>query len=141
MNDNLRPHRALLVDEFLESEDIRRMAWPATFLYLKLIEPALDALERAITTRKPLSENHPRNKNSVAKRVGPIATQEPIDCLISNYPMPIVHMPTDYSDKIASLSHVSCPCIALGLPQSTMITHLVKRWQSVESNLARFEKL
>ncbi|GBL80570.1 Transposable element Tcb2 transposase [Araneus ventricosus] len=29
MDDNARPHRALLVDEFLESEDIRRMDWPA----------------------------------------------------------------------------------------------------------------
>ncbi|GBM38350.1 hypothetical protein AVEN_170939-1 [Araneus ventricosus] len=29
MDENARPHRALLVDEFLESEDIRRMDWPA----------------------------------------------------------------------------------------------------------------
>ncbi|GFU18190.1 glutathione S-transferase 1, isoform C [Trichonephila clavipes] len=29
MDDNVRPHRALLVDEFLESEDIRRMDCPA----------------------------------------------------------------------------------------------------------------
>ncbi|GFU34359.1 transposable element Tcb2 transposase [Trichonephila clavipes] len=29
MDDNARPHLALLVDEFLESEDIRCMDWPA----------------------------------------------------------------------------------------------------------------
>ncbi|GBO16452.1 hypothetical protein AVEN_189789-1 [Araneus ventricosus] len=28
MDDNARPHRALLVNEFLESGDIRRMDWP-----------------------------------------------------------------------------------------------------------------
>ncbi|GFW70943.1 hypothetical protein TNCV_190341 [Trichonephila clavipes] len=32
----------------------------------------------------PPSENHPRKKNSVAERVGPIATQELINCLISS---------------------------------------------------------
>ncbi|GBN13741.1 Transposable element Tcb2 transposase [Araneus ventricosus] len=31
MDDNARPHRALLVDEFLESKDIRRMDWPARY--------------------------------------------------------------------------------------------------------------
>ncbi|GFT40713.1 transposable element Tcb1 transposase [Trichonephila clavipes] len=29
MDNNVRPHRVLLVDKFLESEDIRRMYWPA----------------------------------------------------------------------------------------------------------------
>ncbi|GFW33995.1 HTH_Tnp_Tc3_2 domain-containing protein [Trichonephila clavipes] len=30
-NDNAKPQRGLLVDEFLESEDIRRMYWQARF--------------------------------------------------------------------------------------------------------------
>ncbi|GBM96347.1 hypothetical protein AVEN_120864-1 [Araneus ventricosus] len=30
-NNNVRPHRDHLVDEFLESEDIRRRDWPADF--------------------------------------------------------------------------------------------------------------
>ncbi|GBM70274.1 hypothetical protein AVEN_63921-1 [Araneus ventricosus] len=38
MDGNARPHRALLVDEFLESEDIRRMDWPARYPYLNPIE-------------------------------------------------------------------------------------------------------
>ncbi|GFT02226.1 DDE_3 domain-containing protein [Trichonephila clavipes] len=29
MDDNPRPHSALLVNEFLDSKDIRRMDWPA----------------------------------------------------------------------------------------------------------------
>ncbi|GFU22946.1 DDE_3 domain-containing protein [Trichonephila clavipes] len=38
MDDNARPYRGLLVDEFLESEDIRRMDWPAGSPDLNLIE-------------------------------------------------------------------------------------------------------
>ena len=29
MDDNARPHRALLIDKFLESENIFRMDWPS----------------------------------------------------------------------------------------------------------------
>ncbi|GBN95822.1 Transposable element Tcb2 transposase [Araneus ventricosus] len=56
MDDNARPHRAPLVDEFLESEDIRRMDWPARSLDLNPIEHVWDALGRAIATRNPLRE-------------------------------------------------------------------------------------
>ncbi|GFT91473.1 uncharacterized protein TNCV_4286221 [Trichonephila clavipes] len=38
MDDNVRPYRALLVDEFLDCEDICRMDWPAT-------SPDLDSIE------------------------------------------------------------------------------------------------
>ncbi|GBL83507.1 hypothetical protein AVEN_53740-1 [Araneus ventricosus] len=56
MDDNARPHRALLVNEFLESEDIRRMDWPARFPEHNPIEQVGDALGRAIATRNPLRE-------------------------------------------------------------------------------------
>ncbi|GBN53458.1 hypothetical protein AVEN_38562-1 [Araneus ventricosus] len=55
-DDNARPHRALLVDEFLESVDIRRMDWPARSPVPNPIEHVWDALVRAIATRNPLRE-------------------------------------------------------------------------------------
>ncbi|GBM33737.1 hypothetical protein AVEN_47042-1 [Araneus ventricosus] len=53
MDDNARPHRALLVDEFLQSKDIRRMDWPARYPDLDPIEHVWDALGGAIATRNP----------------------------------------------------------------------------------------
>ena len=51
MDDNARAHRALMVDEYLESEDIQRMAWPANSPALNPIEHAWDALGRTIVMR------------------------------------------------------------------------------------------
>ncbi|GBN48425.1 hypothetical protein AVEN_84470-1 [Araneus ventricosus] len=56
IDDNVRPHRTLLVDEFLESEDIRRMDWPARSPDLNPIEHVWDDLARAIATHNPLPE-------------------------------------------------------------------------------------
>ncbi|GFW74443.1 transposable element Tc1 transposase [Trichonephila clavipes] len=41
MDDNTKPHRALLVDEFLESEDINCMDWPSR-------SPDLNSVERCV---------------------------------------------------------------------------------------------
>ncbi|GFY10049.1 transposable element Tcb2 transposase [Trichonephila clavipes] len=54
MDDNARPHRVLLVDEFLESEDIRRMDWPARSLDFNPTEDGWNALGRAIAIRNRL---------------------------------------------------------------------------------------
>ncbi|GBN31114.1 hypothetical protein AVEN_193846-1, partial [Araneus ventricosus] len=56
MDDNARPHSALLVDEFLESEDIRRMDWPVRSPDLNPMEHVWDALGRATATRNPIRE-------------------------------------------------------------------------------------
>ncbi|GBM69328.1 hypothetical protein AVEN_155753-1 [Araneus ventricosus] len=56
MDDNARPHRAILIEEFLESEDIRRMYWPARSPDLNPIERVWDALGRAIAIRNPFRE-------------------------------------------------------------------------------------
>ncbi|GFX53683.1 transposable element Tcb1 transposase [Trichonephila clavipes] len=53
MDDNARPHRADIVDDYLESEGIARMAWPAYSSDLNPIEIIWDALGRAISSRFP----------------------------------------------------------------------------------------
>ncbi|GFW28962.1 transposable element Tc3 transposase [Trichonephila clavipes] len=53
MDDNARPHRASIVNECLESEDITRMDWPAHSPDLNPIEHMWDMLGRRIATRQP----------------------------------------------------------------------------------------
>ncbi|UYV66921.1 Transposase [Cordylochernes scorpioides] len=53
MDDNARPHRARLVNEYLQSENIRRMDWPARSPDLNPIERVWDALGRRIGARHP----------------------------------------------------------------------------------------
>ncbi|GFT56025.1 transposable element Tcb1 transposase [Trichonephila clavipes] len=48
-----RPHRANIVDECLQSEDITRMDWPAYSLDLNPIENVWDMLGRRIAARQP----------------------------------------------------------------------------------------
>ncbi|GFS68499.1 transposable element Tcb1 transposase [Trichonephila clavipes] len=54
MDDNVRPHRANIVDECLQSEDITRMDWPAYSPELNPIENVWDMLGRRIAARHPL---------------------------------------------------------------------------------------
>ncbi|GFX32212.1 DDE_3 domain-containing protein [Trichonephila clavipes] len=51
MDDNARPHRANIVDECLQSEDITRMDWPAYSPDLNPIEHEWDMLDRRIAAR------------------------------------------------------------------------------------------
>ncbi|GFX32611.1 transposable element Tc3 transposase [Trichonephila clavipes] len=53
MDDNARPHRANIVDECLQSEDITRMDWAAYLLDLNPIEHVWDMLGRRIAARQP----------------------------------------------------------------------------------------
>ncbi|GFX67933.1 transposable element Tc3 transposase [Trichonephila clavipes] len=57
MDDNVRPHRTLAVEELLESEDITRMDWSAYSPDLNPIEHVWDALGRRIAARLRHSEN------------------------------------------------------------------------------------
>ncbi|GFW82304.1 uncharacterized protein TNCV_3817851 [Trichonephila clavipes] len=54
MDDNARPHRANIVDECLQSEDITRMDWAAYSPDLNPIEHVLDKLGRRIAARQLL---------------------------------------------------------------------------------------
>ncbi|GFS49993.1 transposable element Tcb2 transposase [Trichonephila clavipes] len=53
MDYNARPLRADIVDDYLESEGIARMAWPAYSPDLNPIENLWDALGRAVSSRFP----------------------------------------------------------------------------------------
>ncbi|GFV11550.1 transposable element Tc3 transposase [Trichonephila clavipes] len=48
MDDNAPCHRAVLIDDFLETENIQRMSWPANSPDLNHIEHAWDMLGRQI---------------------------------------------------------------------------------------------
>ncbi|GFT50260.1 transposable element Tcb1 transposase [Trichonephila clavipes] len=53
MDDNVRPHRANIVDEGLQSEDITRMDWPSYSPDWNPIEHVGDILGRRIAARQP----------------------------------------------------------------------------------------
>ncbi|GFU13993.1 transposable element Tcb1 transposase [Trichonephila clavipes] len=53
MDDSARPHKAAIIDDYLESEGIARMAWPLYLPYLNPIENLWDALGRAVSSRFP----------------------------------------------------------------------------------------
>ncbi|GFV62747.1 histone-lysine N-methyltransferase SETMAR [Trichonephila clavipes] len=53
IDDNAHPHRAAIIDGYLESEGIARMAWPAYLPDLNQIKNLWDALGQAVSSRFP----------------------------------------------------------------------------------------
>ncbi|KFM63970.1 Transposable element Tcb2 transposase, partial [Stegodyphus mimosarum] len=52
-DDNARPHRARIIDDYLQQETIIRMEWPARYPGLKPIEFVWDALGRHLAAVNP----------------------------------------------------------------------------------------
>ena len=50
-DDNARPHRARIVDDFLRANSFNRMNWPAMSPDLSCVEHAWDVLGRAVSAR------------------------------------------------------------------------------------------
>ena len=51
MDDNARPHRARVVEQYLQAETIDRMDWPARSPDISPIEHAWDLLQAAVSAR------------------------------------------------------------------------------------------
>ncbi|GBM18378.1 Transposable element Tcb2 transposase [Araneus ventricosus] len=93
MDDNARPHRANIVDECLQSEDITRMDWPAYSLDLNPIEHVWDMLGRRIAARQPPPTCLPELRRALLDEWCNIP-QDQIDNLI-------LSMPRRYGDLIS----------------------------------------
>ncbi|GFX58449.1 transposable element Tcb2 transposase [Trichonephila clavipes] len=70
MDDNCRPHRANLVEDFLFEEGIVRMEWPACSPNMNLIEHVWDALGRRVAVRQSPPQTLQRTGKSSSGRVG-----------------------------------------------------------------------
>ncbi|GFV46727.1 kinesin-like protein [Trichonephila clavipes] len=96
MEDNTRPHRANIVDECLQSEDIIRMDWPAYSPDLNPIEHVRDMLGQRITARQPPPSCLPELRRALLDEWCNIP-QDQIDNLILSMPRRSAHEETDSS--------------------------------------------
>ena len=74
MEGNSRLHRALLVEEFQESEDIHHMDLPSRFSDLDPLGHVSDAQGRATASRNPPPRTIQCLKTALLKKMGKIAT-------------------------------------------------------------------
>jgi transposase len=57
MDDNARPHRALIVQHFLQQEAVQTIPWPAMSPDMNPIEHVWDFIGRKIYQRNPKCQN------------------------------------------------------------------------------------
>ncbi|GFV18482.1 transposable element Tcb2 transposase [Trichonephila clavipes] len=70
MDDNCRPHRANLVEDFLFEEGIVRMEWSACSPNINPIEHVWDALGRRVAGRQQHPQTLQRTGKSSSGRLG-----------------------------------------------------------------------
>ncbi|GFW53629.1 bardet-Biedl syndrome 7 protein homolog [Trichonephila clavipes] len=95
MDDNARPHRANIVNEYLQSEDITCMDWPAYSPDLNPIEDVWDMLGRQIAADQPPPTCLPELWRALLDEWCNIP-QDDIDNLILSMPSvvrPVLHHP------------------------------------------------
>ncbi|GFU17563.1 transposable element Tc3 transposase [Trichonephila clavipes] len=85
MDDNVRPHHANIVDEYLQSEDIPHMDWPAYSPDLNPKEHVWDMLGRRIAARQPPPTRLPELRKALLDEWCNIP-QDQIDNLILSMP-------------------------------------------------------
>jgi transposase len=85
MDDNARPHRAKIVDQYLEQVGVQGLPWPACSLDLNPIEHAWDFLPRRVRRRQPRPETLNDLKVALEEEWAQI-TQDHLATLIQSMP-------------------------------------------------------
>lgn len=67
MDDNARPHRARIVQDYLQQEQIQRLPWPAMSPDMNPIEHVWDYLGRKLNARNPKCQNIQELRNALVQ--------------------------------------------------------------------------
>jgi transposase len=85
MDDNARPHRARIVDQYLEQVGVQRLPWPACTPDLNPIEHVWDFFFPKSQTSPTPTRDLKRLKSGVGRRMAQI-TQDYLCTLIQSMP-------------------------------------------------------
>jgi hypothetical protein len=81
MDDNARPHRARIVQHFLQQEAVQTIPWPAMSPDMKLIEHVWDFIGRKINQRNPKCQNIDELRTAILQEWQQFP-QERLRCLV-----------------------------------------------------------